>query len=305
MYDFPMTVILVYMYDLPQPDEHCSFQPLSSRENSAWSAYFKDESILEEINKDVQRTYPDMHFFVDDKKHYKALHRALFIYAKLNPGICYVQGMNEIYAPIYYVLAHDEDPECVANAEKDAFFCFVNLMSKIRDNFCETLDQSEVGIKGSLSDMMKILKRVDLELWANLKEKDINPQFYGLRWLSLLLSQEFDLPDLIRLWDSFFSAEKPTQFLLVFCCAMLMHVRYELLNGDFGENIKLLQSFPTATAAGPTDMNMLLERTKELHTVLRNSPRKSPPQSQQGVPLAQTRAALSNAASAARNLLGW
>lgn len=79
------------------------------------------------------------------------------------------------------------------------------------------------------------------------KSKQINPQFYGLRWLSLLLSQEFDLPDLVpparpgapchvavaqmlsvafcaqlRLWDSLFAVEDPTQFLLQFCCVMLM-----------------------------------------------------------------------------------
>lgn len=29
--------------------------------------------------------------------------RILFIYAKLNPKILYVQGMNEILAPIFYL----------------------------------------------------------------------------------------------------------------------------------------------------------------------------------------------------------
>jgi hypothetical protein len=36
-----------------------------------------------------------------------ALKRMLFIYAKLNPRISYVQGMNEILAPIFYVVAQD------------------------------------------------------------------------------------------------------------------------------------------------------------------------------------------------------
>lgn len=35
--------------------------------------------------------------------------RILFIFAKLNPGIMYIQGMNEILAPIYYVFANDPD----------------------------------------------------------------------------------------------------------------------------------------------------------------------------------------------------
>ena len=28
--------------------------------------------------------------------------RLLFVFAKLNPGLTYVQGMNEVLAPLYY-----------------------------------------------------------------------------------------------------------------------------------------------------------------------------------------------------------
>lgn len=39
--------------------------------------------------------------------HWEVVERILFIYAKLNPGIAYVQGMNEIVGPIYYTFATD------------------------------------------------------------------------------------------------------------------------------------------------------------------------------------------------------
>ena len=65
--------------------------------------------------------------------------RALLVYAKLNPGIKYIQGMNEIYAPIYYHFATDTDKTAADNAEADAFFCFVELISEFRDNFCQRL----------------------------------------------------------------------------------------------------------------------------------------------------------------------
>lgn len=39
--------------------------------------------------------------------HWEVVERILFLYAKLNPGINYVQGMNEIIGPIYYVMASD------------------------------------------------------------------------------------------------------------------------------------------------------------------------------------------------------
>lgn len=35
----------------------------------------------------------------------------LLLFAKLNPAICYVQGMNEVLAPIYYVFSMDTDKE--------------------------------------------------------------------------------------------------------------------------------------------------------------------------------------------------
>jgi hypothetical protein len=38
----------------------------------------------------------------DVEKHADVIARILFIYAKLNPGVKYVQGMNEVLAPIYY-----------------------------------------------------------------------------------------------------------------------------------------------------------------------------------------------------------
>lgn len=43
--------------------------------------------------------------------HWEIVERILFIYSKLNPGTSYVQGMNEICGPIYYIFANDPDTE--------------------------------------------------------------------------------------------------------------------------------------------------------------------------------------------------
>lgn len=43
--------------------------------------------------------------------HWEVVERILFIYAKLNPGIAYVQGMNEIVGPIYYTFATDPNTQ--------------------------------------------------------------------------------------------------------------------------------------------------------------------------------------------------
>lgn len=41
----------------------------------------------------------------------EALKTILIVYAKLNPGVRYVQGMNEIVAPLFYVFRNDPDEE--------------------------------------------------------------------------------------------------------------------------------------------------------------------------------------------------
>lgn len=67
-----------------------------------------DRDLLEEIHKDVIRTHPDLNFYLDathGPDRLEALQRILFIYAKLNPGVRYVQGMNELLGTLFYVLA--------------------------------------------------------------------------------------------------------------------------------------------------------------------------------------------------------
>jgi hypothetical protein len=91
---------------------------------------------MEQIDRDVKRTHPDMHFFCGDSSFAKSnqvnlntnsvvrslsdlfyyyysyqesLKNVLLIFAKLNAGIRYVQGMNEILAPLFFVFRSDPD----------------------------------------------------------------------------------------------------------------------------------------------------------------------------------------------------
>lgn len=43
--------------------------------------------------------------------HWEVVERMLFLYAKLNPGQGYVQGMNEVIGPIYHTFAIDTNIE--------------------------------------------------------------------------------------------------------------------------------------------------------------------------------------------------
>ncbi|KAJ6372089.1 hypothetical protein OIU77_002417 [Salix suchowensis] len=226
--------------------------PLSLGKSSIWNQFFQDSEIIEQIDRDVKRTHPDMLFFSGDssfaKSSQEALRNILIVFAKLNLGIRYVQGMNEILAPLFYVFKNDPDEEMEACAEADTFFCFVELLSGFRDHFCQQLDNSVVGIRSTLTRLSQLLKEHDEELWRHLEvTTKVNPQFYAFRWITLLLTQEFNFADSIHIWDTLLSdPEGPQETLLRVCCAMLILVRRRLLAGDFTSILKLLQHYPPA-----------------------------------------------------------
>ncbi|KAF5749609.1 Ypt/Rab-GAP domain of gyp1p superfamily protein isoform 1 [Tripterygium wilfordii] len=212
------------------------------------SAWYTE--IVEQIDRDLQRTHPDIKFFSGDssfsKKNREAMRNILILFAKLNPAIRYVQGMNEVLAPLYYVFSRDTNEQNAANAEADSFACFVRLMSDSVDHFCQQLDNSSAGILSTLSRLAEFLKANDEELWRHLEfTTKVKPQFYAFRWITLLLTQEFEFQSILRIWDALLSNPFGVQdMLLRVCCAMLLCVKSRLLSGDFAANLKLLQHYP-------------------------------------------------------------
>ena len=235
-------------------DDH----PLSAAPSSAWRAFFEDAAVRDQIDRDVARTHPDMHFFsgltvpgpdgvapppppdTPAARARAALARALFVFAKLNPGVRYVQGMNELVAPPYYVFATGGESEAgeetgrggrdeagsappapaptpiptptppASPAEADAFHALVALMGECRDWFCPALDHGATGggVKATLASLAAALRAADPALAAHLLDANgVDPQFFAFRWLTLWLTQEFPLPDAVRLWDGILGAE--------------------------------------------------------------------------------------------------
>jgi hypothetical protein len=98
-------------------------------------------------------------------------------------------------------------------------------MIHIRDNFMKIYDHSEFGILVRMQRFLMLLKKIDYEIHYLFEKQKIKPEFYAFRWLTLLLSQEFRLPDVIRIWDSLFAdQERNFEFLLYICCAMIVSV---------------------------------------------------------------------------------
>ncbi|CAM2709560.1 unnamed protein product [Rotaria socialis] len=124
-------------------------------------------------------------------------------------------------------------------------------------------DKSEFGILGRMQKFSMLLKELDKEVHEYFEQENLKPEFYAFRWLTLLLSQEFHLPDVLRIWDSLFvDHEKYLDFLLYICCAMVILQRDQLLNGSQAQNIKLLQHYPP-----DTDVHKILQKAVELQRI--------------------------------------
>ncbi|KAJ1452543.1 rab-GTPase-TBC domain-containing protein [Pelagophyceae sp. CCMP2097] len=246
-----------------------------------WAQQQLDSQLIGEIRKDVIRTLPNLQFFTEAEGplRHAAMERILFVYAKLNPGVRYVQGMNEVLGTIFFCFASDES-DWKAHAEAracgaqgsstreraDAFFCFTALMAEMRDVYMHSLDNSDSGIHGKIGrlDAMLQARRLrrlvahDPQLHAHLRAHRLDPGFYALRWITTLLAREFDIGDTMRLWDAILANTARVDFLLHFSLTMLLAQRTALLESDFAECLQLLQRYPAS------DPEMLLRRCRAL-----------------------------------------
>jgi hypothetical protein len=97
-------------------------------------------------------------------------------------------------------------------------------MSEIRDLYNSQLDADQSsGVVGMMTKLGSLLSLEDPSLYAQLYQHlAIKPHYYAFRWITLLLSQEFPLPEVLHIWDFLFADETRFHFLIKVCCAMLL-----------------------------------------------------------------------------------
>lgn len=224
-----------------------------------------DKKIKDEIAKDVKRTRASMHFFIapciqDDKEtNSQVLQRILFIFAKTHPEINYIQGMNELVATIYYCyfkgITSNQN-----TLEADVYFSFTNFMCSIKEIYIKENDDNISGIKHRINRIGLLLKFKDFELFKYLAEQKVEVQFFAFRWLILFFTQEFNMPDTIRLWDSILTQEDKFKFATFLSLTLIVNNRKVLLSKDFSaimwtmQNISLLDLDPERIISDALDI---------------------------------------------------
>ena len=224
------------------------------RTNTQFSFFFQptdknktlnNEEILNIYNKrknwdfsNIEEVYKYDNF--ENETHSDVLTRILFTYSSIIQDVSYHQGMNEILAPIYYSFSYDklylEEKE--EDIEADSFWSFYFLLHGIKNNFEE--DQEGLFYKSEI--LNECLKIVDENIYNKLIEKNVKCEFFCLRWFIVLFGQDFDMGDVLRIWDFVFSCENKNELLFYVCLSVIKLREDTIINGEMNDILQKFQN---------------------------------------------------------------
>jgi hypothetical protein len=175
-----------------------------------------DRTMYNQIAVDLPRTNPSVQLFQNVRVQ-GCLHRILYVWAIRHPGTGYVQGINDLVTPFFFVFlreqtgAGDEDVSSGAVVgeegaatqggklvsaaqleliEADCYHCLTNLLDNAQDNY--VLDSR--GIQEKVFMLKRIIARLDDKLVAHFERMEVEFLQFAFRWFNCLLMREFSLP---------------------------------------------------------------------------------------------------------------
>ena len=224
--------------------------PLLNKEY--YKEYYKDNELYFNIQKDILRTKSNMNFvsklYKNEETNAQVMNRILFIYAKMHQDVCYVQGMNDLLAPIYYCFSIDNNPDNINYIEADSYITFEKLMDIIKNIYIRKLDNEPGGVYFRLNEISTLLKIADYELYLHLKRNKIKMEFYGFRWMTLFFTQDFEMPDILRIWDSIFGNKDIFEFLYLLILAAIILKKKEIMKEKMSGIMMIIQNLEDITA---------------------------------------------------------
>ena len=172
--------------------------------------------------------------------HSDVLERILYIYSKINKDVGYVQGMNEIISPIYYCYSLDKTCD-LESIEADTYWSFSALMEDIKKYFINVNEKEKGGICDKVILFELMVSKIHKELFIKFQNNNIRIFHFAFRWINLFFSQQFILPDLIRIWDSIFCEDDRYIFVYYIGLAILEYKKNRLLSKKFFDTVEELQ----------------------------------------------------------------
>ena len=171
----------------------------------------------------------------------------------------YLDDINKYYKELY-LFFHDEN-----EIQSDLYYLFEALQKKGINDLYQRLDVKKNDPAYNLYELFpdiikdhsdeersnhlnlraysifkEKLKLIDKRLYNHLKRTNVKCNYYMHRWLKCIFSREFEINDVLSLWDKIFFYEFDSigkyKYSLVYidfiCVAMLLNIRYELISKD-------------------------------------------------------------------------
>ncbi|KAL8381428.1 hypothetical protein RB595_005613 [Gaeumannomyces hyphopodioides] len=256
----------------PEKLAELPLDPLADVPGSPWDAFRHDELVRAEILQDVRRL-PDEPSFYHEPATQTLILDVLFLYCKTHPEAGgYRQGMHELLAPIVYVVHEDAIDRAAASAdgltdpamvemldsyfiEHDSFALFSAVMAnatafyEISGSPPDPASPAGSGGQSAIVERSRqihevTLRSVDPELANHLKALEILPQIFLIRWIRLLFGREFPFEQQLALWDTMFAFDPTLELIDLVCIAMLIRIRWTLLEMDYSSALQTLLKYP-------------------------------------------------------------
>jgi len=151
----------------------------------------------------------------------------------------YVQGMNDLLAPILGVF----------RSESDAFWCFNEFMERYKNNFY----RDQVEMKNQLALLLDLLRLMDIELYEFFEKLNCLHLFFCFRWLLVIFKREFSFYDCMRVWETIWSQKKSNYYHLFIAVVILKQNKTQIMNLEaFDEILKYINNLSGHIKVEPT-----------------------------------------------------
>eukprot|EP00527_Entomoneis_sp_CCMP2396_P006143 CAMPEP_0198143966 /NCGR_PEP_ID=MMETSP1443-20131203/12203_1 /TAXON_ID=186043 /ORGANISM="Entomoneis sp., Strain CCMP2396" /LENGTH=424 /DNA_ID=CAMNT_0043807279 /DNA_START=56 /DNA_END=1327 /DNA_ORIENTATION=+ len=238
----------------------------------------QEQETLRQVLVDVPRTAPEVPLFRNDRIR-RSLSRLLYIWAMRHPASSYVQGINDLTTPLIVVFLSDYydggdvldghvmnqlTDEQLNEVEADVYGCLTNLLVGIQDHY--TSDQP--GVQRMVMRLEELVNRIDSDLCQHFADTGIEFIQFSFKWMNCLLLREFELPSVVRLWDTYISEKESgfEGFHVYVCAAFVCQFSAQLQSMNFDDLFAFMQDMPTSDW-GDTEIEMLLSQAYVLSTL--------------------------------------
>lgn len=192
-----------------------------------------NERTLDEIDRDIDRTFPRHELFTETLGHGQvALRQILRMYAVLDPEVGYCQGMAFIAAMFLTYMS-----------EEDAFYCFHSALTRSSAPLRLMYLPKLVETQKTLYVFEKLGELHLGTLWTHLVDQGIHPTMFATEWIMTMFCRGFSFDLVTRVWDVLLN-EGSVKIMYRVSLAILKYFTADFLSGSFEDIMALIRDLP-------------------------------------------------------------